>query len=48
MDESNDVFFLATSSILKDLNNSNANNQVCAIALTAIAEISTSAICKGL
>lgn len=46
MDESSDILILVTSSIKKDLNDK--NNFVIALALTAIAEISTDYMCREL
>ena len=47
MDESSDILILVTSSIAKDLNEK-GNNFVIALALTAIAEISTDYMCREL
>ena len=47
MDESSDILILVTSSIKKDLNEK-GNNFVIALALTAIAEISTDYMCREL
>lgn len=47
MDESTDILMMVTTSILKDLNNTQNNQYVTALALTAIAEISTSDMCKS-
>jgi AP-1 complex subunit gamma-1 len=47
MDESTDILMMVTTSLLKDLNNTANNQYVTALALTAIAEISTSEICKS-
>ena len=47
MDESSEILILVTSSIKKDLNEK-GNNFVIALALTAIAEISTDYMCREL
>jgi len=47
MDESTEILMMVTQSIQKDLNNSANNYYVTALALTAIAEISTSDMCKS-
>ena len=47
MDESTEILMMVTQSIQKDLNNSAGNAYVTALALTAIAEISTSDMCKS-
>lgn len=47
MDESTEILMMVTSSILKDINNTGNNNYVTALALTAVAEISTSDMCKS-
>lgn len=47
MDESSEILILVTSSIKKDLNDK-GNNFVIALALTAIAEISTDYMCREL
>ena len=47
MDESSDILILVTSSIKKDLNDK-GNTFVIALALTAIAEISTDYMCREL
>lgn len=47
MDETSDILILVTSSIKKDLNEK-GNNFVIALALTAIAEISTNYMCREL
>ena len=47
MDESTEILMMVTSSILKDLNNQQNNNYVTCLALTAIAEISTSDMSKS-
>jgi AP-1 complex subunit gamma-1 len=47
MDESSEILILVTSSIKKDLNEK-TNNFVIALALTAIAEISTDYMCREL
>lgn len=47
MDESTEILMMVTQSIQKDLNNSAGNTHVIALALTAIAEISTSDMCKS-
>lgn len=48
MDESTDILMMVTTTILRDLNNPQNNQYVTALALTAIAEISTSDMCKSL
>jgi hypothetical protein len=47
MDESTEILMMVTSSILKDLNNQANNTYVTALALTAIAEISTPDMSKS-
>ena len=47
MDESTEILMMVTSSILKDLNNAANNSYVTCLALTAIAEISTSDMSKS-
>lgn len=47
MDESTEILMMVTSSITKDLNNTGNNFYIIALALTAIAEISTSDMCKS-
>lgn len=47
MDESTDILMMVTTSILKDLNNQANNQYVTCLALVAIAEISTSDMCKS-
>ena len=47
MDESTEILMMVTQSIQKDLNNQANNQYVTALALTAIAEISTSDMCKS-
>lgn len=47
MDESTEILMMVTQSISKDLNNTQNNYYVTALALTAIAEISTSDMCKS-
>lgn len=47
MDESTEILMMVTSSITKDLNNTGSNFYIIALALTAIAEISTSDMCKS-
>lgn len=47
MDESTEILMMVTQSIAKDLNNSQGNTHIISLALTAIAEISTSDMCKA-
>ena len=47
MDEGTDVLMMVTQSVQKDINNSQNNFYVICLALTAVAEISTSDICKS-
>jgi AP-1 complex subunit gamma-1 len=47
MDESTEILMMVTQSISKDLNNKDGNAHVICLALTAIAEISTSDMCKS-
>lgn len=47
MDESTEILMMVTQSIQKDLNNPSQNQYIIALALTAIAEISTSDMCKS-
>jgi AP-1 complex subunit gamma-1 len=47
MDESTELLMMVTQSISKDLNNTQNNYYVTALALTAIAEISTPDMCKS-